>query len=306
MHPENPLQNSIPNPALVSDLISELLNEEAVAREMKATGKKPGPVTGIESLDEEVGGFLSPGVHTLLAAPGAGKTALALQIAVSCGCPALYVTAEMRRAELLRRVTARVTSTYLGKLRGGELTEEELRARLSSVAKACPALALYDATLGGETRPTPTEIQERADALRARFKADHVLIIVDSVTEWAPYAVSNTEALATGYNDFAIAEMALNGLKQIATHLTCPVLAIAHRNRAGQGKDADKLHSAKGTGRYEYISEGVWDLERDPKKQADEDGRTRATLTILKNRYGATGLSLSLQFEGRLQKFIEA
>jgi replicative DNA helicase len=296
--------NQIPNPALLSDLAGELLAEEEIARLARASGHAPGPVTGLADLDSEIGGCLAPGVHTLLAAPGAGKTALALQMAATCGCPTLYVTAEMRRAELLRRIVARATGTYLGKLRGGILSADELRARVSAAAKACPMLALYDAN-ESSAPPTATVLQTRANNLREQFEAAHVLIVVDSVTEWASLAMAGGND-AAAVSDFAIAEGALDALKKVATNLSCAVLAIAHRNRIGQGKDADRLHSAKGTGRYEYLSESMWDLERDPKKKADENGQTRATLNILKNRYGDTGLSLSLQFEGRLQKFMQA
>src|SRR5918996_1264990 len=78
------------------------------------------PVTRIPQLDDVLGGALQPGVHVVHASPGAGKTALALQIAATCGFPALFVTCEMAPLELLRRITARVTETLLGRLKSGE------------------------------------------------------------------------------------------------------------------------------------------------------------------------------------------
>ena len=122
-------ENITPNPALLGDLAADFLAQEAIAREAVASGKAPGPITGLEILDEEIGGFMARGVHVLLAAPGAGKTSLALQIAGTCGCPALYVTSEMPRVELLRRIIARTTRTYLGKLRGGKMSADELRCQ---------------------------------------------------------------------------------------------------------------------------------------------------------------------------------
>jgi replicative DNA helicase len=301
--PQDGSHNSaIPNPALLGDLAEALLSEEAVAAEARATGKAPGAVTGFPTLDEELGGFLASGIHALLAAPGAGKTALALQIAGNCGVPALYVTSEMRRTELLRRIIARCTDTYLGKLRGGEMAPEELRHHIARAARACPMLALYDAT---EHKATRADIEAKAVALRDRFESKRLLIVVDSVTDWATNAVSG-EGDAGLTDQFLMSEGALNGLKGIATNLSCPVIAIAHRNRAGQkAKGADKLHTGKGTGRYEYVSESVWDLDRDPTQEA-AGYRTDAELTILKNRHGSTGLSISLKFEGRVQRFQEA
>jgi replicative DNA helicase len=293
----------LPNPALLGDLAGALLAEEALYRDARASGRAPGPVTGFATLDEELGSFLTPGLHPLLAAPGAGKTAFTLQVAAQCGCPALYVTSEMRRIELLRRIMARVTSTFLGKLRGGQLSHEELQARLAATARACPQLALYDAT---EQPISAADVQARAEALRRRFEARDVLIVIDSVTDWASSAMGE-DGDGAGLTEYALAEGALNGLKQIALNLKCPVIVVAHRNRAGQNaRGAAKLHSAKATGRYEYIAESVWDLERDTTQVPDSQGRTPATLTLLKNRQGGTGLSINLSFEGRLQKFTEA
>lgn len=59
---------NVPNPALLGDLAGALIAEEAIAREAKTTGKAPGAVTGLSTLDEELGGFLAPGLHALLAA----------------------------------------------------------------------------------------------------------------------------------------------------------------------------------------------------------------------------------------------
>ena len=297
-------ENTTPNPALLCDLGGELLAQEAIAREALASGKAPGPTTGLATLDEEIGGFMARGLHVLLAAPGAGKTSLALQIAGTCGCPALYVTSEMPRVELLRRIIARTTNTFLGELRGGKMNETELRANITQAARECPMLALYDATTA---TATVSDIQSKADALRGCFAASHVLVIVDSVTDWALSTANSATANPQDSDQRIIAELALSGLKSLTADLSGAVLAIAHRNRAGQNaKGGDKLHAGKGTGRYEYIAESVWDLDRDTGQEPDAMQRTKAELTILKNRHGGAGVSIDLEFEGRLQKFTEA
>lgn len=294
-----------PNPALVSDLVGDLLSEEGAAREAKRLGRPPGPQTGFKELDRELGGFLAPGVHTVLAAPGAGKTALCLQIASHCGCPALYVSAEMRRVELLRRLMARETGEYLGKLRGGQLGEERLRDLACRTAQQTPQLALFDAQ---EAAASPggassSAIAERVLALKERFESQHALVVIDSVTEWAPLAMQGGEEASGAINEYARAEAAVNGLKNLASVLGCPVLAIAHRHRAAQGKDADRLHGAKGTGRFEYVSESVWDMERDLKGRPPGGESAWVDLSLLKNRYGAVGTNFRLEFEGRIQTF---
>ena len=212
----------------------------------------------------------------------------------------------MPRVELLRRIIARTTRTYLGKLRGGMMSADELRANITQAAHECPMLALYDATTAVATVP---DIHQKAEALRARFDAAHVLIIVDSVTDWA-LGVANAvggDEVRQAQTEYAVAEAALNGLKALTADLSGAVLAIAHRNRAGQNaKGGDRLHAAKGTGRYEYIAESVWDLDRDTGQEPDVMQRTKAELTLLKNRHGSAGVSIDLEFEGRVQRFTEA
>jgi len=285
-----------PNPCLLSDATADLLAEEAKARTLKEQGIAPGPVTGFASLDEELGGYLTPGLHVLLAAPGAGKTAFALQVGAQCGCPCLFVTAEMRVAELVRRVTARVTGTYLGWLRGGKMTEAQLQGVVERAAAACERLAFYDGT---ETPAVANTIRDAAAAVRGeRFDAGHVLLVLDSLTDWAGGGIGGAS------EEYAATEAALTALKGVALSLPAPVLCVVHRNRAGQRGDAEsRLFSGKGTGRIEYISETVINLE--PNGEPGADGKTEIILRLLKNRNGQRGKALLFTFEGRLQEFTE-
>jgi replicative DNA helicase len=102
-----------------------------------ATGQPRGAQTRLPQLDGILGGFLAPGVHLLQAAPGAGKTAFCLQAAADCGFPALFVTAEMPPLALFRRLIARATGTYLGRLQSGELAPEVVEALARRAAGSC-------------------------------------------------------------------------------------------------------------------------------------------------------------------------
>ncbi len=296
-------QVPVPNPALLQEWEEALLQAARQAEEARRTGRPLGPATGFPAVDAEIGGYLAPGLHILLSAPGTGKTAMGLQIAGQCGCPCLYISSEQSPLELLWRIIARTTSTYLGRLKSGEIGEERLRPLIRQAFAQCPQVALYNAMAVDPTEKDMldrfTHLQESGERLKERFTAEHLLVILDSLTDW----VHSGSGGAT--EEYAATEAALTYLKMLSHNLSCPVLVIAHRNRAGQrGDESSKLHAGKGTGRMEYIGESLWNLER-PKMEPDANGLTDVTLTLLKNRHGSSGKPIAFTFEGRLQQFKE-
>ncbi len=74
-------QVPVPNPALLQEWEEALLQAARQAEEARRTGRPLGPATGFPAVDAEIGGYLAPGLHVLLSAPGTGKTAMGLQIA---------------------------------------------------------------------------------------------------------------------------------------------------------------------------------------------------------------------------------
>ncbi len=294
-----PLETVLPDKLYsLSSLLQPLRQEEERSREARRSGIAPGPVTGFPELDKLVGGFLAPGLHTLISAPGAGKTALALQIAGQCGCPCLYVTSEMRPIELFRRIIARTTKTFLGKLRGGHLEDDDIDRLGLCAANACPMVTIYDAS-DGETNAAA--IQEMALSLKDRYEAAHVLIVLDSLTDWV------NSGIFGNMDEYTATETGLTALHRVTVQLGCPALLIVHRNRAGQRSTADessKLHAGKATGRIEYICESLWNLEKKA-IEPDLNGYIPEELFLLKNRHGITGRKQSYRFEGRIMQFEE-
>ncbi len=287
----------------LADLVDFFVADAEAAAIARETGRPRGPVTGLSSLDEALGGYLSPGVHILQAAPGAGKTAFALQAASDCVYPCLYVTSEMGLLELFRRLIARQTKTFLGRLKSGELGGTESRKLALQTIENLPNMAFMDAT---QAYASPLLIGEVANALRDRHKSDHVLIALDSLQIWAKSA-RRAERKDTDKKDFAPAteydliSAGLDSISGIASRLQCPILAISHRNRAGNKSDGG-LHAGKGSGDLEYGAETVIDLTRKD-ETPDANGETRIKATMQKNRHGIPGVSYDFAFSGRLQTF---
>lgn len=271
-----------------SQVFSVAMGDARAAHDARVTGKPRGPVTGFTDLDKELGGAFSPGVHAIHGDPGAGKTAFALQVATTCQFPALYVTAEMAPAELLRRHAARVTREFLGRFKSGELSPETVAAKYQQAIEAAPDFALLDATRA----PAKTEhIRKCAEIIKG--DASNLLIIVDSLHSWA-------EGVTSG-NEYEVLNNAIASLRQISHILDCPVIYIAERNRVSMGSSGQS--AGAGSRKIEYGAETVISLNRDKDARPDGAGEIPITLKLPKNRHGVPGAEIPLKFYGALQRF---
>lgn len=273
------------------NVLDELFAEAQAAHDAHSTGTARGPlIPWSPRLSREVCGHLSPGLHVVHAPPGAGKTAFASQLAAECGCPALFVSAEMGVLEVLRRQIARHTSTFLSKLRTGALSGGEVRVLAQRTAAALPDFAIVDATRGPVL---PAQLQEFARS--AHGDRPHLLIVVDSLHTWSRGAVG-------GDNEYDKLNAGLTLLDQLGRSENCAVLAVAHRNR--ENMDSEGQNSGKGTSLIEYLSETVFALRRDPKSRPDPvTGEVPILVTLAKNRVGPAGISVELQFRGATMTF---
>jgi replicative DNA helicase len=198
----------------------------------------------------------------------------------------------MAPLELLRRITARVTGTFLGKFKTGELPPAQMATLARQAIKTTPALALLDST---DAYATGADILNGAEVTRRLDPENpHLLIVVDSLHSWAEKG--------QGDEYVRLAEH-LAALKQIAARLKCPVLAISERNRASM-KDGG-LSAGAGHRGIEYGAETVFDLDCKADAQPDANGEIEVTLKIQKNRNGAKGKRIELLFNGALQRFRE-
>ena len=275
----------------LGDLLAEWEEDANAAHEAYKSGKVRGPVTNLPTLDRELGGALSPGLHVVHGNPGSGNSAFVLQVASSCGCPALYVTCEMAPLELFRRLTARITNTYLGRLKTGELLPEQSLALARRAVEAAPHLAFGDAT---RVFASPDWIASIARAIKGEQR--FVLVVVDSVHSWA-------QAANGDMTEYDALNAALGSLRNIAATLGCPILAVAERNRASMKTGG--MSASAGTRKFEYQGESVFDLQREDSDREDANGEFTIGLVIAKNRNGAAGRKIGLCFHGALQRLRE-
>lgn len=305
MDSSNQQIDSITSPKPRAIRLGDLLDEWDMFAEQAYNarqGKRPlGITTGLGKIDDEMGGVFQTGLHSLQGGTGAGKTAFALQIAASCGFPALYVTCEMAPLELLRRITACATGTFLGRLKSGELTPEQSRELVNRAIAACPDLVILDATRAYVPTFAPVVDRDVPNiydfAELARGISEHLLVVIDSVHSWADAAPS----MLTEYERLNAGLAALRGL---AANLNCPVLCIAERNRAGMERGG--VNAGAGSRKIEYGAESVIELNRDIDAKPDANNEVEVSLKFSKNRNGSIGRPVELRFNGALQRYREA
>lgn len=275
----------------LGDLLDAWDAEAALAFDALRQSVQRGPITALPSLDDALGGSLTPGFHVVHGGPGTGKTALILQIAALCGVPALLVECEMSPLELLRRHTARATTTHIRRLKSGELTPELAHTLALQAVQAAPQLAIVDAT---QESVRPEWLRQAADIVRGNER--HLLILVDSIHAWADGAPGDLP-------EYERVSEAVVALQALAAELACPILAVAERNRASM--QSGGLSAGAGSRKLEYAAESVWDLQRDLDAAPDAAGEVAVMLRLVKNRNGVAGRQILLRFHGGLQRFRE-
>lgn len=301
--PDSTSEASQPRLLPLSALLAEFDDAARAGYEAKQAGRLLGPSTGFPNIDREIGGSLQPGLHIAHGVPGVGKSAFALQIAATCGCPSLFVTCEMTPLELLRRITARVTKTYLGKFKNYDVTPADAMDKVRAAIRETPNLTLLDAT---NTPTTRKHIENAADTIQQNADGQHLLIVVDSLHSWV-------DGWGSEGSEYDRLNAGLTSLRQMAASLKCPILAIAERNR--QSMRGGGMSAGAGTRKIEYGSETVFDLSwtKDGKNSdepaeappVDGNGEVPLVVTLSKNRHGTPGKSVPLRFHGGFQRYAE-
>lgn len=239
----------------------------------RARRASPRVTTGLARLDRLLGG-LDPGLHLLMGSPGAGKTALALQIAqhlATSGREVRYLSAEMSPGVIAHRIA----------LSAGVALDDLARLRLPTI-------------LSGPWSVMDLAIMARDEKLDA--------IIIDSFHAAASNHSGQSAELLSEYDLFSAWS---SSLSMIGVETGVAILAIAHRNRSSNTKSGEAgLHAAKGTGSLEYLAETVIDISSTRDEVLSKKRERAIKVNVEKNRQGATG-SVDIRFDTWRQTFSE-
>ena len=279
--------------------------------------KTPLPTrTHLNSLDEMLGGGFSPGLWFVTAAPGTGKSAFGLYLALLIawgGTPCAFVSLEMTPAQCWHRLASAWSASPAARNYGVE------RFRWSDV----PAMAgrARDAVAAG------TMIYELRD--RDPFVAATMTMMGHGVQDGWRFPLYNTDndgdrgldavsatlaeardmgcgmavvdyfqliEASRGEGTYERATEVVHGLRDAATAIGIPVVVIASMNRDSlkRGKGETSMHDASGTAAIEYDATGIIALRTIDDDSTPDTRRIEAR--VHKNRVGRSGTALLFDY----------
>jgi len=279
-----------------------------------------GVPTGLDDLDERLGGLHKSDLVIIAGRPSMGKTALATNIAYYAAKKILdsgkkssiaFFSLEMSSEQLSTRILSEQSRIKSNDIRRGKVSEEEFN-RLIESSRNIHELPLY---IDETPAITISTLSNRARRIKRLFGLD--LIVVDYI-----------QLMTTGSKRFdgrvqEISEIT-QGLKALAKELGVPVLALSQLSRAVEQRDDKKpqLADLRESGSIEQDADVVmfvfreeYYLERkEPKLGTIEHGEWQAKMNeilgtadiiIGKQRHGPTG-NVKVEFEGIYTKFKNA
>lgn len=210
---------------------------------------EPAARTGFAALDDRLAGGLRAGELFVVAArPGVGKSSWSAAVAASfarAGRPALYLSLEMTRGQLVDRLAAAIAVVPLSKLLTGALDESEW-GRVAQAGDELAALPLFIDDAAGLKL---TDIRAKARAVQRRqglqlVVIDHLQLIVpaDSKLSRHHQIESITRPLKVLAKETGVAVILLSQLNREVEHRAggAPTLADLRESGATE-EDADAV-----------------------------------------------------------------
>lgn len=256
--------------------------------------KETGLTTGFAALDRLLGGGLLPGRLMVMGArPGMGKSALALNMALTAaknGAAVLYVTLEMTGAELTRRALF-----ILAGISEKEAAEEQGMEKIREAGKALGNMRVYLRDAGDSSLASVLGACRRVRAKEGRLD----LVVIDYV------GLMRTEKTKTSTRQQEIAEIS-RGLKRFSIRTGTCVLLLSQLNRESDARDdhIPRLSDLRESGDLEQDADVVLFPLR-PVLYGEEDVPAEdAYLYVAKNRSGSPG-RVELTWHGPVFTFTE-
>ena len=252
-----------------------------------------GMQTGFSGLDRMIVGMGKSDLVLVGARPGMGKTAFALNLAVSAAKrlkkAVCIFSLEMSAEQLVTRLLSGEALVDNMKLRSGELSDDEWQRLAHASSELSETRILIDDTSG---------ITVAAMMAKLRRVKDLGLVVVDYLGLMQSEQKRDNRVQE-------VTEISRN-LKLMAKEFNVPVICCAQLNRGTESRTGNRpmLSDLRDSGAIEQDADIVMFLYRDEYYNKDADNpQTTAEVIIAKNRHGSTG-TVNMGWLGRYTKFV--
>ena len=274
--------------------LNQAINEVYANLDELATrgGQLPGLPTGFSMLDQYIGGLNKSDLILLGARPGMGKTAIALNMAMSAakksGKTVVIFQLEMSRAQLATRLLSTEGFIDSKKLRMGNLDDDDWQ----KMAEATQTLNKLNILIDENSGITVPEMKAKC-----RRVPNLGLIVIDYLQ------LMHTPK----HSDNRVQEVAeiSRSLKSLAQDLNVPVRCCCQLSRGPEGRQDKRpmLSDLRESGSIEQDADIVLFIYRDDYYNSEGENHNAAELIVAKNRHGETG-KIELQWMGQFTAFM--
>lgn len=251
-----------------------------------------GMPTGFSGLDKVIVGMGKSDLVLVGARPGMGKTAFALNLAVSAAKrtkkAVCIFSMEMSAEQLAARLLSGEALVDNMNLRSGELSEEEYQRLAHASSELSECRILIDDTVG---------ITVANMMAKLRRVKDLGMVVVDYLG-----LMQSEQRRENRVQE--VTEISRN-LKLMAKEFNVPVICCAQLNRGTEGRQGNRpqLSDLRDSGAIEQDADIVMFLYRDEYYNKDKDNpQSTAEVIVAKNRHGTTG-TVNMGWLGRFTKF---
>ena len=282
--------------------VTELMNLIVDGSSLETTGR----TTGFKSLDELLGGYGDGQMITLAARPAMGKTSLGLGMLVAAGKDlvardeegvCLFVSIEMPRVEIVRRVLSQLTGVTEAELKSPSSLSQETMDRVSAVGNELAHLPIYihDATYW---------LHDLKSLLyRTRLKHKRLRLVVIDYLQLMRAKLDRRDA----NREQEVAEVS-RSIKSFAKEFKCPILALAQLNRGCETRPGKNkrpmLADLRESGSLEQDSDVVMFIYRDEVYNKETEDKGIAEVIVAKQRSGPTD-TVRLRFAKHITRFMD-
>ncbi len=280
-------------PMGVKELLSKAVNR--IDELSQSGGGITGLSTGFTDLDNLTSGLQPSDLVIVAGRPSMGKTTLAMNLVESAVIggdkPVLVFSMEMPGDSLMMRMLASLGRIDQGKVRTGQLTDDDWPRLTSAINLLHEKLLFIDDT----PALTPTDMRSRA----RRIVREHGSLGLIAIDYLQLMRVAGSSENRVG----EISEIS-RSLKALAKEFECPIIALSQLNRSLEQRPNKRpiMSDLRESGAIEQDADVIMFIYRDEVYNEDSPDRGRAEIIIGKQRNGPIG-TINLAFNGKYTRF---